>query len=89
MTDEQAVTVTPYVVNTMTVTAHIGRNKIDLGRLAEEQASLVDGASAPEALGIPRISHFSYRNGKDIVRVGRVLKRNGRERRYSSKLFDK
>lgn len=86
---EEVVTVTPYVVNTMTVTAHSGRSKIDLGKLAEEQASLVDGvsASAPEALG-PRISHFSYRNGKDIVRVGRVLKRNGRERRYSSKLFD-
>jgi hypothetical protein len=78
--------VTAYVVNTMTVTAHSGRTKVDLGKLRLEQAERAAGDG--DCASLLRVSHFSCRDGDEIVRVGRVFKRNGREKRYSSKLFD-
>lgn len=80
------ISVSDYAVNTMTLTARSGTGCVDLARLRAEQEAAAAGTTLSGDR--PSVSHFSCRDGGRIVRVGRVLKRNGREKRYSDRLFD-
>jgi hypothetical protein len=75
---------TDYNVNTMTLTAWSGRQVIDLHRLTAEHW----GAVGVPVEGRPFVSHFSFRDGAVIKRAGEVLKRNGKIRNYSRRMFD-
>ena len=82
--DASAVTLTDYNVNTMTLTASSGLETINLDLLKLEHS---------EAVGVgdelrPFVSHLSYRDGTEIRRSGKVLKRNGKVRNYSVRMFD-
>eukprot|EP00873_Tetraselmis_striata_P033708 jgi/Tetstr1/453972/TSEL_040891.t1 len=79
------VSLTPYNVNTMTLTAASGLSSIDLDRLKAETAADMLKTRDPVR---PFVSHLSYRDGAHIRREGCVLKRNGRVRRYSPRMFD-
>lgn len=79
-----AVTVTDYNVNTMTLTAKSGRERIDLAALRSMHARDAGERDARQ----PFVSHLSFQDGESVNRTGRVLKRNGRERRYSRRMFD-
>lgn len=80
------VAVTDYVINTMTLTAKSGRESVDMRRLREDLESRGIGHGGEG--GGPYVSHFSYRDGKEIKRAGQVLKRNGKVKKYSTKMFD-
>lgn len=78
------VTLSDYNVNTITLTASSGHPTIDLDRLRAEHLSSVGVGDRQR----PFVSHLSYRDGGEIRRSGRVLKRNGRARNYSVRMFD-
>lgn len=80
------VRVTDYFVNTMTLTAKSGLESVDLDRLKRETEEAVVGSRAEGDR--PFVSHLSYRDGEEIRRTGEVLKRNGKVRRYSRRMFD-
>lgn len=78
------VALTDYNVNTMTLTASSGLSTIDLDRLKREHSRAVGAGDGLR----PFVSHLSYRDGAEIRRTGKVLKRNGKVRNYSLRMFD-
>lgn len=73
--------VTPYRINTMTLTAHSGLRSMDISLLQN-----VTVFNDPNAISI---SHVSLPNRHHVVeRRGKVYKSNGRQRRYNKQMFD-
>jgi hypothetical protein len=79
--DALDVTAGGYAVNTMTLTAKSGHRSIDLKRLCNEATGRIGGDS-------PAVTHVSFRDGRRLVRVGTVIKKNGRPRKYGHRMFD-
>lgn len=79
------VVLTDYIVNTMTLTAKSGVECVDMRRLRGDIEGAVGDAGDADR---PYVAHFSYRDGKEIKRAGRVLKRNGKDKKYSANMFD-
>ncbi|AUF82287.1 putative TATA-box binding protein [Tetraselmis virus 1] len=73
-------TITPYRINTMTLTAKSGRSSINLAPLADV---LVE--ENPTNISI---CHVSFISNQTVIRKGNVIKSNGRKRCYSKRLFD-
>lgn len=84
--ESSSVGVTDYLVNTITLTAKSGLGNINIDLLKKDHEYAAVDFQAVE--GRPFVSHFSYRDGKEIVRTGKVLKRNGKVRNFSNRMFD-
>nr|WRJ69762.1 putative TATA-box binding protein [Oceanusvirus sp.] len=73
-----AVSPPPYRINTMTLTAKSGLPRIDL--------DVLKTVSVGHDAGIAHVSFVS--SDRTIVRRGNVIKKNGRRRTYSKRMFD-
>ena len=89
--------VTPYTVNTMTLTAKSTATDIDFGAMFEKHRESIDRASAElerddapaSSSGDPKVVFIVQRGrGGDVVQAGCVRKRNGRLKRYSANVFE-
>jgi hypothetical protein len=105
--------VTPYTVNTMTLTAKSTARDIDFGAMFDEHRNKIieaadeferpeggcvpgeqgDGraplARAPDGETGPRVVYIVQRGrGGGVVQAGRVVKKNGRTKRYSPNVFE-
>lgn len=82
---------TPYVINTMTLTARSTARRIDLHRVFRENAERVGAAGGGDAgpQEAPAVVFMVHRGrGGSVETVGGVRKKNGRAKTYSTNVFD-
>jgi TATA-box binding protein (TBP) (component of TFIID and TFIIIB) len=89
--------VTPYTVNTMTLTAKSTVTDVDFGALFDKYGDSVREASddleqpggATASAEVPRVVFIVQRGrGGEVVQAGCVRKKNGRVKRYSPNVFE-